>query len=111
MAQISYQYLNFVLELHVFYYLQMDYWEQVKFNHGVGFQLKICRFFTTDAVILALILLSIQMAKKSGNVLTLLYIISPPFLLLIITIFTLLFLLFSFVDFLFLAHYGKHSDK
>ena len=65
MAWISCHTLNFVLELNVFYYLQVDYWEQVKFNHGVGILLKIRHFCTTeeamsatvtDAVILTLIL-------------------------------------------------------
>ena len=66
----------------------------------------------TESPVVALILLMIQMQKSSGNVLTLLYTISPPFLLLLfITIFAVLFLLFSFVDFLILTHYGKHSDK
>ena len=76
MAQISCHILNFVLELNVCYNLLVFYWEQVKFNHGVGIQLKIRHFCTTEevmsetvteAVIVALILRLIQMGKTSGN--------------------------------------------
>ena len=63
MGSTANRYYNFVLELHVFYYLQVDYWEQVKFNDGVGFQLKICHYteevmsaMMTEAVIVAVIL-------------------------------------------------------
>ena len=111
-----------VLELHVFYELQVVCWEQVKFNQRQSRHSAKNRHFctteevlsatVTEAIIVALIYLLIQMAETGGNELTLLYtLFSPSLLLLFITIFTVLFLLFSFVDFLFLTHYGKHSDK
>ena len=76
MAQISCHILSCVLELHVFYDLLVVFLLQVKFNQGVDIQLNISHFCTTeevmsatvtDAVIVALILRLIQMAKTSGN--------------------------------------------
>ena len=66
MAQISCHILNFVLELNVCYNLQVVYWEQVKFNHGVGFQLKICRFCTTEEGMSATVTESVISSSKTS---------------------------------------------